>query len=294
MFFIYDANLFTMLKNLDIDLLRTFVTIADLGGFAKAGQHLHKTQSAISLQMKRLEAQSGSKLFRKAGRRQRLTEPGELLLNYARRILLLNDEAAAALKPNPLQGQIRFGVTQDFADRGLANVLARFVDSHPGVRLDVQVNPSCELKRQISSGTLDLAVAFQGHDDSGDPLGKLQLSWITPEPFIAPDDQPLKLALFEPPCVFRDRVISALEKASMSWRIVYTSPSLTGLLAAVEAGLGITARLSHRNRAPVAGLPELQPVELAVYRNPQATPAPLDALEKITRAHIQQNLESLV
>ncbi|MET0001446.1 MAG: LysR substrate-binding domain-containing protein, partial [Candidatus Thiodiazotropha lotti] len=113
-----------------------------------------------------------------------------------------------------------------------------------------------------------------------------------------PNDQPLKLVLFEPPCVFRDRVINALEKASMSWRIVYTSPSLPGLLAAVEAGLGVTARLSNRNRNrnrnPVASLPELQPVELAVYRNPQATPAPLDALEKITRAHIQNNLEDLV
>ncbi|MCG7983428.1 MAG: LysR substrate-binding domain-containing protein [Candidatus Thiodiazotropha lotti] len=283
-----------MIKNLDIDLLRTFVAIADLGGFAKAGRHLHKTQSAISLQMKRLETQSGSKLFRKAGRRQLLTEPGELLLNYARRILSLNDEAAAALKPAPLQGQIRFGVTQDFADQGLAAVLARFADSHPRVRLDVQVNPSCELKRQIANGTLDLAVAFQERGDSGDTLGKLQLAWITPETFSEPDDQPLKLALFEPPCVFRDRVINALEKASMSWRIVYTSPSLPGLLAAVEAGLGVTARLSHRNKAPVAGLPKLQPVELAVYRNPQAAPAPLDALEKITRAHIQNNLEDLV
>ncbi|MCG8004951.1 MAG: LysR substrate-binding domain-containing protein [Candidatus Thiodiazotropha lotti] len=287
-----------MFKNLDIDLLRTFVAIADLGGFAKAGRHLHKTQSAISLQMKRLEAQSGSKLFRKAGRRQLLTESGELLLNYARRILSLNDEAAAALKPIPLQGQIRFGVTQDFADRGLAAVLARFADSHPGVRLDVRVNPSCELKQEIAKGKLDLAVAFQERGDSGDSLGKLQPSWIVPEPFNEPNDQPLKLVLFEPPCVFRDRVINALEKASMSWRIVYTSPSLPGLLAAVEAGLGVTARLSNRNRNrnrnPVASLPELQPVELAVYRNPQATPAPLDALEKITRAHIQNNLEDLV
>ncbi|MCG8012191.1 MAG: LysR substrate-binding domain-containing protein, partial [Candidatus Thiodiazotropha weberae] len=222
------------------------------------------------------------------------TESGELLLNYARRILSLNDEAAAALKPIPLQGQIRFGVTQDFADRGLAAVLARFADSHPGVRLDVRVNPSCELKQEIAKGKLDLAVAFQERGDSGDSLGKLQLSWIVPEPFIEPNDQPLKLVLFEPPCVFRDRVINALEKASMSWRIVYTSPSLPGLLAAVEAGLGVTARLSNRNRNPVASLPELQPVELAVYRNPQATPAPLDALEKITRAHIQNNLEDLV
>ncbi|ODB85416.1 hypothetical protein A3195_17645 [Candidatus Thiodiazotropha endoloripes] len=283
-----------MFKNLDIDLLRTFVAIADLGGFAKAGRQLHKTQSAISLQMKRLEAQSGSKLFRKAGRRQLLTESGELLLNYARRILSLNDEAAAALKPDPLQGQIRFGVTQDFADRGLASVLARFADNHPGIRLDVRVNPSCELKREIANGKLDLAVAFQERGDRGDPLGKLQLSWIVPEPFIDIDDRPLKLVLFEPPCVFRDRVINALEKASMSWRVVYTSPSLPGLLAAVEAGLGITARLSHNNSPPVAGLPKLQSVELAVYRNPQATPSPLDALEKITRAHIQNNLQDLV
>jgi DNA-binding transcriptional LysR family regulator len=282
-----------MFKNLDIDLLRTYVTIADLGGFSKAGRQLHKSQSAISLQMKRLEEQSDSKLFRKAGRRQLLTESGELLLNYARRILALNDEAAAALKPVPLQGNIRFGVTQDFADRGLANVLARFSNSHPAVRLDVRVNPSCELKRDIANGRLDLAIAFQEHGDAGDPLGQLKLSWIVPEQLEELNDHPIKLVLFEPPCVFRDRVISALDKASMSWRIVYTSPSLPGLLAAVEAGLGISARLAHRGKKSIADLPELHPVELATYRNPQGARAPIDALEKITREHIQNNLRSL-
>ena len=280
-----------MFKNLDIDLLRTFVTIVDFGGFSQAGRHLHKTQSAISLQMKRLEEQAGSSLFRKIGRRRLPTESGELLLNYARRILSLNDEAASLLKPDPLRGHLRFGVNQDFADRGLATVLGRFANHHPAIRLDVRVDTSCGLQQGIAKDELDLAITFQEPGGPGETLAELALNWITPPHFTERKNEPLPLVLFESPCLFRNRVIAALERAGISWRVVYTSPSLAGILAAVEAGLGITARLSYKQEAFVSDLPDLQPIELAVYRNDHGDQAPLSALEGIIREYIQLSLD---
>ncbi|MBT3027774.1 MAG: LysR family transcriptional regulator [Candidatus Thiodiazotropha sp. (ex Ctena orbiculata)] len=275
-----------MSKNLDIDLLRTLVAIADFGGFSQAAKRLHRTQSAISLQMKRLEESSGKALFRKAGRKRILTEEGELLLNYARRILNLNDEVASMLRPNPLQGHLRLGISQDIADRGLAVILAQFTRSHPAVRLDVMVDTSSRLIEAMGAERLDLAVAFQNPGDPGDSLGQIPLQWIVPDPLIWQPPQPLPLAMFTTPCVFRSRVVSALEQAGIPWRIAYTSPSLPGILAAVEAGLGVTARLAGEG-SQLHGLPPLKPVELGLYRSPVHHPDVVNALETIVRDYIR-------
>jgi DNA-binding transcriptional LysR family regulator len=275
-----------MQQNLDIDLLRTLVTIADNGGFSQAANRLHRTQSAISLQMKRLEELSGKALFRKAGRRRILTEAGELLVNYGRRILSLHDEAASMLQPNPMQGYLRLGVSQDIADRGLSVILAHFTHSHPAVRLDVQVDTSSHLMEAFHAEQLDIAVAFQNPDDSGERLGLIPLQWIVPEPFLWHPPQPLPLVMFATNCLFRTRVVSALDQAGIPWRIAYTSPSLPGILAAVEAGLGVTARPAgkHLNNQI---LPALKPVELALYRHPTNNSDAMNALETIIRDYIR-------
>lgn len=275
-----------MTQNLDIDLLRTLVAIADYGGFSQAAKRLHRTQSAISLQMKRLEDLSGKALFRKAGRRRILTEAGELLLNYARRILNLNDEAASMLQPNPLHGHLRLGISQDFADRGLAVILAQFTRSHPAIRLDVQVDTSLRLVEAIQTEQLDMAVAFQSPGDHGERMGLIPLQWIVPDPFFWQPSQPLPLVMFTTPCLFRSRVVNALDQAGIPWRIAYTSPSLPGILAAVEAGLGVTVRLAgtHLNNQR---LPPLKPVELALYRNPVHNSDAMRALETIIRDYIK-------
>ncbi|MEW8293106.1 MAG: LysR substrate-binding domain-containing protein [Candidatus Thiodiazotropha sp.] len=275
-----------MSKNLDIDLLRTLAAIADFGGFSQAAKRLHRTQSAVSLQMKRLEELSGKALFRKAGRKRVLTEEGELLLNYARRILNLNDEVASMLQPDPLQGDLRLGISQDIADRGLAVILAQFTRSHPAVRLDVVVDTSSRLVEAVDAERLDLAVAFQDPGDHGDTLGLVPLQWIVPDPFIWQPPQPLPLAMFSTPCVFRSRVVSALDQAGIPWRIAYTSPSLPGILAAVEAGLGVTARLAGAG-SQTHGLPPLKAVELALYRNPVLHTDAVKALETIVRDYIR-------
>ncbi|MCU7942963.1 MAG: LysR family transcriptional regulator [Candidatus Thiodiazotropha sp. (ex Cardiolucina cf. quadrata)] len=271
--------------NLDIDLLRSLVAIADHGGFSQAAKRLHRTQSAISLQMKRLEASSGTALFLKSGRRRILTESGELLLNYARRILDLNDEAASILRPDPLQGHLRLGVAQDFADRGLAAILAQFTRSHPAVRLDVQIDTSSRLVAAIHAEQLDMAVAFQSPGDGGECLGLFPLQWIVPKAFIRQPSQTLPLVLFANPCLFRSRVVSALDQAGIPWRVAYTSPSLPGILAAVEAGLGVTARLAGKGFGN-SQLPALKPVELALFRNPLHNSHALNALDNIIREYI--------
>jgi DNA-binding transcriptional LysR family regulator len=275
-----------MTQNLDIDLLRTLVAITDYGGFSQAATRLHLTQSAISLKMKRLEELSGKALFRKAGRRRILTEAGELLLNYARRILSLHDEAASMLKPNPLQGFLRLGISQDFADRGLSVILAQFTHSHPAIRLDVQVDTSSRLVEGVNADQLDMAVAFQNPGDHGERLGLIPLQWIVPDPFLWQPSQPLPLVMFATNCLFRTRVVSALEQAGIPWRIAYTSPSLPGILAAVEAGLGVTARLAEKP-SNNQSLPPLKPVELALYRNPAQNSDAMSALETIIRDYIR-------
>jgi DNA-binding transcriptional LysR family regulator len=275
-----------MPQNLDIELLRTLVAIADYGGFSQAAVRQHRTQSAISLQMKKLEELTGRALFRKAGRRRMFTEAGELLLNYARRILSLHDEAASMLRPNPLEGHLRFGISQDFADRGLAVILAQFTRSHPAIRLDVQVDTSAHLVEGIRKEQLDMAVAFQNPGDLGDRLELIALQWIVPEPFLWQPSSPLPLVMFATNCLFRTRVVSALDQAGIPWRIAYTSPSLTGILAAVKAGLGVTARPADK-QLNEHGLPSLKPVELALYRNQVDNIEAMNALERIIRDHLR-------
>ncbi|MES9923970.1 MAG: LysR substrate-binding domain-containing protein [Candidatus Thiodiazotropha endolucinida] len=275
-----------MPQNLDIDLLRSLVAIADHGGFSQAAKRLHRTQSAISLQMKRLEESSGTALFLKSGRRRILTESGELLLNYARRILDLNDEAASLLRPDPLQGHLRLGVAQDFADRGLAAILAQFTRSHPAVRLDVQIDTSSRLVAAIHAEQLDMAVAFQSPGDEGECLGLIPIQWILPEPFLWQPSQVLPLVVFAPPCLFRSRMIGALDQAGIPWRVAYTSPSLPGILAAVEAGLGVTARLAVKG-SEKSPLPALKPVELTLYRNSFHSSDALSALDIIIREYLK-------
>src|SRR5262249_42036725 len=130
----------TVLTNLDLDVLRTFVTGLDLGSFAKAAERLGRSQSAISLQLRRLEETTGQTLLRKHGRGLALTHEGEIMLGYARRLLELNDEAVAALKKPSLEGHVRLGLPPDFAETWLPDVLGRFARAHPNVQVEARVD----------------------------------------------------------------------------------------------------------------------------------------------------------
>ena len=231
--------------NLDMDALRTLVTAQQLGSFNRAAGHIGRSQSAVSQQIRKLEQQAGAPLFQKQGRGLALTEAGDVVLAYARRILDLNDEAVVAVRGRAIEGAVRFGLPADFAESWLSTALGRFKRAHPAVRIDVVVDRGRRLLERLDKGELDLVLAL-GHDTRGDaePVARLPLVWIGPasgEPIWAAGE-PIPLAMFEPPCIFRQGALAALDRAGVPWRIAFTSQSPHGLWAAVAAGLGVTMR----------------------------------------------------
>lgn len=264
-----------MRVNLDMDCLRTFVTIVDVGSFAEAAQRVGRTASAVSLQINRLEDQVGAKLFQKMGRRMVPSPEGERLLNTARQILDFNDQVVEALNHRHLSGEIAIGSIQDFADSILPSVLARFGQAHPRVRLTATVDRSKTLADAVDSGRLDLAIGVHGWSSrKHKKIRTDKMVWLGNADYLLTESDPVPLVVFEPPCGFRDAAISCLNQADREWEIVFTSPSLSGLRAAIEAGLGITVRTINSfegNLRPLpqsSHLPKLPSVDFALYTKP--------------------------
>ncbi len=260
-----------LLNNLSLDSLRTLVATQDLGGFARASERLLRTPSAISLQMKRLQEEIGVPLFRKKGRKMLLTEQGEIALRYARRVLELNDEMIDTLRGSSLAGVVRIGFGQDFTGNVLPLVIARFNALYPLVKLEVTVDLGQVLLQAIDSGDLDLTLTLGGaQKKTAQLLSELPLHWIASPSFRDHAKQPLPLALFNPPCGCQTPGLEALESAGRSWRIAMTSPSLTGVWAAVSAGLGLTTRAELGLPADVhtveLGLPPLGNIPITLHR----------------------------
>ena len=260
-----------LLNNLSLDSLRTLVITQDLGGFGRASERLLRTPSAISLQMKRLQEEVGVPLFRKQGRKTLLTEQGEIALRYARRVLELNDEMIDTLRGSSLAGVVRIGFAQDFTGNVLPLVIARFNALYPLVKLEVTVDVGQVLLQAIDSGDLDLALTLGGaQKKTAHLLSELPLHWIASPGFRDRVRQPLPLALFNPPCGCQTPGLEALERAGRPWRVAMTSPSLTGLWAAVSAGLGLTTRAELGLPADVQtidlGLPPLGNIPIVLHR----------------------------
>ncbi|MFZ6646520.1 LysR substrate-binding domain-containing protein [Undibacterium sp. TJN25] len=232
----------------DLDVLRSFVTGVELGSFAKAADRLGRSTSAVSAQLKKLEDQVSMPILRKAGRGLELTPAGETLLAYARRLLELNDEAATAMRGVDLEGWIRLGMPEDFGERVLTEVLGRFARAHPKVRIEAKVARNASLLEQIAAGSLDLVLTW----DAGvaiphaQAVGSLPMRWIgasATDAFPMPSaEHPLPLVAFEAPCLMRSAATAALDRAGIPWRISFASTSLSGIWAAVAAGLGVTVR----------------------------------------------------
>lgn len=234
-----------------MDILRTLAAAQQLGGFNRAADQIGRSQSAVSQQIRRLEEQVGEPLFRKSGRGLVLTEAGDVMLAYARRILDLNDEALTAVRGVAIEGMVRFGLPSDFAETGLSTTLGRFKRAHPAVLIEAMVDRNAVLLDQLDKGQLDLALAFGGEARAdAEHLATLPMTWIGPASGERPSamGEPLSLVMYGPPCFFRQAAIDALDRAGRPWRTAFTSTSLHGLWAAVDAGLGITLRTA-------AGLP---------------------------------------
>jgi DNA-binding transcriptional LysR family regulator len=282
--------------NLDTALLRTLVTAIDLGGFGRAAERLGRTQSAVSLQMQRLEQHVGESLFRKQGRSLALTDAGEAILSYARRILEINDEAISAVKGLTVAGSVRLGLPEDFAETGLPTILARFARAHPAVRIEARVDRHSVLLDQLQRGDLDLALVFgQDGDRESTKIAELPIVWIGPAAFSWSRREPLPLVLFEAPCLFRQTALQALDKAGIAWRLTFSSPSLAGLWAGVQAGLGITIRTSEGLPQYLCALdksyrlPKLPSVSLRLHA---ATSSPMPAVERLREVLLETLAEN--
>ncbi|MBY2914878.1 LysR substrate-binding domain-containing protein [Rhizobium leguminosarum] len=273
----------------DLDVLRTFSTGMELGNFAKAAERLGRSTSAVSAQLKKLEEQAGTPIFRKAGRGLALTDAGETMLGYARRLLELNDEAAAAVNSVELEGWVRLGLQEDFGETLLPDVLGRFARAHPKVRIEARVVRNAELLERVTSGKLDLALAWSDGTLTAhcERIGEVPMRWIGPaegQPaWQAASGEPMPLASLEAPCLLRSAATKALDEAGISWRLAFVSPSLGGLWAATAAGLGLTIRTpvglpaKVRPLAPGAiGLPDLPKLGLVLHRA-EAEPQPAAA-----------------
>jgi len=226
--------------NLDIDLLRTFVAAADTGSFTAAGALVARTQSAVSIQIKRLEEVLGARIFERTSRSLALTRTGTLLLSCARRMLELNDESVRALTAPPLEGEMRVGISEYFQPRQIAGMLARFAQAYPLAHLDVRIGLSRPLKQALAAGEVELVIGRVEAGERADAFSREPLHWACGRDTTFTPGQPLPLVVLPTGCVLREQAFALLNKKKRPWRIALTTSGMSGLLAAVEAGLGIS------------------------------------------------------
>ncbi|MCB1760797.1 MAG: LysR family transcriptional regulator [Gammaproteobacteria bacterium] len=266
---------------LDTDLLQTFVAIADSGGFTRAAEVVHRSQSAVSMQMKKLEEILGQSLFEKSGRGVSLTRDGEILLNYARRILKLHEEAVVTLRRPDIVGAVRIGIPDDYVAAYLPGILTSFASAYPLVQVEVVCEPSEYLLKWAERGEVDLAIVteFRG-SETGQILRREATVWASSRSHLAHEVRPLPLVLFQQGCIFRTWAIKALEDAGIEHRIAYSSPSITGIETIVGAGLGVTVLVRSILNADMLelgakeGFPDLPDSVISLLRSPASATAP--------------------
>ncbi|HAV1698033.1 TPA: transcriptional regulator LrhA [Enterobacter hormaechei subsp. steigerwaltii] len=230
------------IMNLDLDLLRTFVAVADLNTFAAAAAAVCRTQSAVSQQMQRLEQLVGKELFARHGRNKLLTEHGIQLLGYARKILRFNDEACMSLMFSNLQGVLTLGASDESADTILPFLLNRISSVYPKLALDVSVKRNAFMVEMLKENEVDLVVTTHrpGQFDSL-TLRTSPTHWYCAAEYVLQKGEPIPLVLLDDPSPFRDMVLAALNEAGIPWRLAYVASTLPAVRAAVKAGLGVTA-----------------------------------------------------
>lgn len=232
------------LPNISSELLRTFIAVVEQDGFIKAADLLNKTQSTVSQQVKKLEQEIGVGLFSSLGRKRILTNEGEMLLGYARRMLALQDDAIASLRVSDMSGELRLGVSQGMSEGLLPMLLADFCRSNPAVRFSVETDFSLDLNARFERGEYDLilTLSMDRGEGKGELLGVESLAWIGAEGWQWSGSRELPLAMYTGKCQFRRYSVKALERKGIPWRLMYTTSSHQGLMAAVKSGLAITAR----------------------------------------------------
>src|SRR5271155_3450057 len=272
---------------MEFELLRSFVAVAECGGFRRAAEQLNLTQSTVSQQVKRLEIETKRPLFRRTTRTVALTDDGEMLLGDARRLLQLEEAARRRPTAPPLSGTVRLGAVEEVAGGSLPPALGRFASSHPNVKLEVQIGVSSPLIDQLDAGRLDVVFAKRPLGTSrGRLLWRGPMVWAAAETFELVAGAALPLALYRERSVSREAALAALQDGEHTWEIVFTSPSLTGVRAAALAGLAITPLPASaviaglRILGAEEGLPSLPDLEFAIYEKarPRKASAALGAV----------------
>lgn len=281
---------------LDLDQLHTFVTIADTGSFTRTANEVHRTQSAVSMQMRRLEERIGKTLFEKDGRSNRLTEDGEKLLAYARRLIRLNRETLAAFDDNSLEGHIRIGVPDDYAEPFLPEIMARFARSNPRVELSVICEDTHRLREHIKRGNLDIALVTHNDDAAPSEIVRREpLLWVTSANHNVHEQTPLPVAFGKPTCLWRRTGVEVLEQMGRDYRVLISSFSATVITAAVLSGLAVSVlaecslRPGMRVLTEADGFGKLPETRIGIMRGTTEHPALVDALAR----HISDSLDNI-
>ncbi|MCY4479423.1 MAG: LysR substrate-binding domain-containing protein [Rhodospirillales bacterium] len=279
----YDAP---MERILPIDLLRTLLVLARTQSFSRTGEEIGRSQSAVSLQMRRLQQIVGAPILANSGKSFGLTPQGEIVLEYAKQIVALNDECVGRLDGGILTGTIRVGIPSDFALSFLPQLLGRFSEAHPDIALDV----TCELSRDLIGGLArnEFDVVLAVHDDRSTvhltDQWREPMAWVGSQAHDLRARRPLPLVLFPDGCQYRLRVLSALRRRDIPYRIVYSSSNLAGNQAAIESGLGLTAISQStvpptlRPLPPCAELPALDDFDIGLFWNPVGATGAIRAL----------------
>lgn len=273
---IWEIDELASYPNIDTELLRTFVAIADHGGFTRAGEVVNRTQSAVSMQMKRLEEDLIQRpLFQKDGRTVSLTIEGQVLLGYARRILKLHGEVFNTLREPHMVGVVKIGSPDDYVMRFLPGILQRFAQAYPLVQVEVHCEPSRQL---LQRQDLDLSIVTR---EPGTEIGQIlrqeRFVWMVAQGFYPHEQNPVPLAMFNTDCFCRTWACNALDTMQRDYRIAYTSASLAAISAVVTAGLAVTAQLESlltsdlRVIGEAERMPQLPLASIVLLRNPKNT-----------------------
>lgn len=275
-------------QDLQLDWLKCFVAVVDTGSLSNAAPMVHRSQSAVSMQLKKLEAAVGRQLLVRDARHHHLTADGQLLLGYARRILALHVDAQSAFHGAELTGRVRLGVPDDYAAQYLTPVLKRFAPRHGGVEIQLDCEQSTSLIPRVEQGDLDLALISRDHPRRGTLLFHEPMVWVGSPQFDTWRRDPLPIATYESTSLARRNAIHSLALQGRQYKAVYNSSSLAGQIAAVESGLAVAVltRCSAPEHlqilGPEHGLGPLAPMEVAVYRSRASKGSkPVDSLHNL-------------
>lgn len=261
------------LQDLQIDWLKCFVAVVDAGSLSGAAPEVHRSQSAVSMQLKKLEDALECQLLLRGPRQHQLTPEGQLLLGYARRMLDLHAEAQAAFHGEELTGRIRLGVPDDYATKYLTPVLKRFAPHFGAVEIELNCEQSTSLIPRVERGDLDLALVSRENPRQGTLLFHEPMVWVGSTQFQVWRRDPLPIAVYEAASLAKRSAINSLALQGRRYKVVYNSSSLAGQIAAVESGLAVAVLTQCSAPAHLEilgsehGLGPLEPMEVSVYRS---------------------------